>query len=113
LYLAKMARLSQKVLAAASGVNEKTISAWKSGRKPSARSMAKVLKVLRCTPEDIEEVAAYHRQWRERLRQTNELGSSIEEITGAGRPYREDIARDIGHHFMQLMGLLSRAPTKH
>jgi transcriptional regulator with XRE-family HTH domain len=106
-FLAEKAGLSQSELAAASGVSDKTISAWSNGRRmPSQQALGKVVHALRCTRDDVEEVAEFHRKWRLRMEQPGKTAPSIGNARAAHPSSEDEHFRAIGRSVRELWDLL-------
>lgn len=111
-FLAEKAGLSQKQLAKALTLHPKTISAWKRGeRMPNRRAMQALPSKLKCTQEEIEKVAAFHGEWRQRI--ASKQSRTAEDVQEPRAEYRTEAeARhlEIGRAVDKLMGLLSLRP---
>ena len=106
-FLAEKAGLSQSELAAASGVSDKTISAWSNGRRtPSQQALGKVVHALHCTHDDVEEVAEFHRKWRLRMKQPGKTAPSIGNAQAAHPSSEDEHSRAIGRRVQELWDLL-------
>ena len=108
-FLADRMGLSQKQLAALIRVSSKTISAWCNGeRRPRPANMESVLRVLRCSRETVDDVAAYHSLWRSRMKQK---ADSVAEKPTATHPAGDELALEIGRAFLLVRGLLSTSES--
>jgi transcriptional regulator with XRE-family HTH domain len=80
-FLAEKAGLSQKTLAKALKVTPKTVSAWNKGRRrPNRNAMQLLPGALGCSMEEILTVAAYHAEWRQKLRHRKQDAGDVKEV---------------------------------
>jgi transcriptional regulator with XRE-family HTH domain len=107
-FIADMAELSQKRLAKALNVSAKTISAWKTGqRKPNPGAMQNLPKVLGVTMAEIEAVAAFHGEWRQKMKGRRERAADVVGEVPVGLPLQgEDVEREIVRTFVRLVSLV-------
>lgn len=106
-FLAERAGLSQKQLAKALKLHPKTISAWNKGERMPNRSAMQVLPAtLRCTLAEIETVAAFHGEWRQKM--ASRRSRTAEDVKEPRDEYRaEERHLEIGRAVDQLFDLLS------
>jgi transcriptional regulator with XRE-family HTH domain len=141
--MADLLGMTQSQLAAKIGMNDGAISDWCRGlSSPSQRALQEVLKVLRCTWRDLEEVRAFilvSRLKLERLRDAKQVDANaqVEERSGplpfpgsAGADFSlglpgslrlpggptsstdDDRCREIGHLFTRLYDLVAQPPDR-
>ncbi|MBV8199155.1 MAG: helix-turn-helix transcriptional regulator [Acidobacteria bacterium] len=64
----QLREVSQEALASSAGINPKTITAWKGGRRPDPKLLGKVAKALNVSVAQINEVAALIAKLRANLK---------------------------------------------
>ncbi|HVR08371.1 MAG TPA: helix-turn-helix domain-containing protein [Thermoanaerobaculia bacterium] len=113
-FLAERAGLSQKQLAKALKLHPGTISAWQRGKRlPNRRAMQALPGTLRCTDAEIDKVAAFHGEWRQKM--ASKQGRTAEDVKETRAEYQapESQAKaearhlEIGRVFDRLVELLS------
>jgi transcriptional regulator with XRE-family HTH domain len=111
-FLAEKAGLSQKQLAKAVKVHPKTVSAWKRGeRMPNRSAMQALPSTLGCTMTEIETVAAFQGEWRQKM--TGRQGRDVQEPRPEYRADADARHLEIGRTLDKLVDLLSPRPPGH
>ena len=124
-FIADKIGLNQKQLASALKLEPKTVSAWKRGdRSPYPRAMKALPGVLTCSMAEIEEVAAYHAMWRQRMKRKgiqapaaglrkNSWAEAIHETDyGVGEDREREIGRLVGRLFYLLQSDFNGRPGR-
>ena len=107
-FLADKAGLSQKTLARILEVTDKTVSAWKMGRRrPNRLSMQLLPDALGCSMEEILEVAAYHAEWRQKLRHRRNRAGEIKEPPTPPSGSDDRWCQEMGIHLEEVADLLA------
>lgn len=117
--LAILDGMTQHQLAAKSGVSTSTLSAWsKRSRSPSPRTMAKVLRVLSRTQDEVDSFALVMRRFRHVNGQTGtmSLGATLSNISNAVASIsfqsEDEYHRELGRTVRLLFHLLMNPPEQ-
>jgi transcriptional regulator with XRE-family HTH domain len=115
-FLADKAGMNQKQLASALEVSYQTVTNWKGGQEPMAHTVQKLPAALGCTLAEIEEVAAYHHEWREILKDRKRQAAGITENAALGTQVaienmEREILRNAALTLSQLLGFLRHLAT--
>lgn len=123
-FIAQRLDLNQKTLARALQIDPKKITGWKNGDGLTDDILDKLPGVLRCTKQDMLDVAAFYANWRMRMQRwargpvgasldsdrqpppgQGQLDSLKEATAAGGNPYHDEIGRRI----LDLVALVRRA----
>lgn len=117
--LAMLDGLTQQQLAVKAGVSESTLSAWsKRARSPSRKAMAKVLRVLRRTQDEVDRFALVLRRYRHVNGQTGTVPHGVavsnlsNEVASTSFQSEDEYHRELGRNIRLLFHLLMNPPER-